>query len=145
VTVEVHDYRLASTIVPPSVAQETTKALTVVRPSPRAPQVRDEILKTLRNRYGWSDEISLTSDAKISITSKKSNIGLCLQTGVLGKNRRAETAYALLRRCELVLRRYENRSVSVLPSDLSEKGKFVAFRERYVDARNTIHAITMTT
>jgi hypothetical protein len=52
---------------------------------------------------------------------------------------------ALLRRCELVLRRYENRSVSVLPSDLSERGKFVAFRERYVDARDAIHAITMTT
>jgi hypothetical protein len=63
----------------------------------------------------------------------------------MGKITELKPAYALLRRCELVLRRYENRSVSVLPSDLSEQGKFVAFRERYVDARDTIHAITMTT
>jgi hypothetical protein len=40
---------------------------------------------TLRDCRGWSDEISLSSDAKISITSKKSNIGLCLQTGNMGR------------------------------------------------------------
>jgi [glutamine synthetase] adenylyltransferase / [glutamine synthetase]-adenylyl-L-tyrosine phosphorylase len=60
-----------------------------------------------------------------------------------------KNAYALLRRCELVLRRYENRSVSALPSDPNEQRKFAvrlgyheldAFLRDYVDARDAIHA-----
>jgi glutamate-ammonia-ligase adenylyltransferase len=59
-------------------------------------------------------------------------------------------AYALFRRCELVLRRYENRSVSTLPNDPDEQRKFAArlgypeleaFRRDYVNARNTIHSL----
>ena len=58
-------------------------------------------------------------------------------------------AYAFLRRCESVLRRYENNSVSALPSDLSEQRKlairlgyydFEAFRRNYDDAREIIHS-----
>jgi glutamine synthetase adenylyltransferase len=59
-------------------------------------------------------------------------------------------SYALLRRCELVLRRYDNRSVSTLPSDPDEQRKFAirlgyrefeAFRGDYLDARQAIHAL----
>ncbi len=59
-------------------------------------------------------------------------------------------AYALLRRCELVLRRYENRSVSTLPRDPHEQRKFIvrlgyqdpnAFRRDYLNARDTIHTL----
>src|SRR5438067_45513 len=59
-------------------------------------------------------------------------------------------AYALLRRCELVLRRYDNRSVSSLPSDPTEQRKFIvrlgyddveAFRRGYVSARDAIHSL----
>ncbi|HVD94651.1 MAG TPA: bifunctional [glutamate--ammonia ligase]-adenylyl-L-tyrosine phosphorylase/[glutamate--ammonia-ligase] adenylyltransferase [Candidatus Limnocylindria bacterium] len=59
-------------------------------------------------------------------------------------------AYALLRRCELVLRRYDNRSVSTLPSDPDEQRKFAvrlghhelaAFTRDYVNARDTIHTL----
>src|SRR5213075_3165195 len=35
-----------------------------------------------------------------------------------------KNAYALLRRCELVLRRYDNRSVSTFPSDPDHQRKF---------------------
>ncbi len=61
-----------------------------------------------------------------------------------------KSAYAFLRRCELVLRRYENRSVSTLPSDSDQQRKFAirlgykeldAFRRDYLDARDTIHAL----
>ena len=64
--------------------------------------------------------------------------------------RTLKDAYALLRNCELVLRRYDNRSVSSLPSDPTDQRKFIvrlgydeldAFRERYVDARETIHTL----
>ncbi len=59
-------------------------------------------------------------------------------------------AYALLRGCELVLRRYDNRSVSMLPSDPTEQRKlavrlgyddFEAYRRHYLDARDAIHTL----
>ena len=59
-------------------------------------------------------------------------------------------SYAFLRRCELVLRRYDNRSISTLPSDPDEQRKFGmrlgyhefdAFRRDYLDGRDAIHAL----
>jgi glutamate-ammonia-ligase adenylyltransferase len=63
---------------------------------------------------------------------------------------RLRNAYGLLRRCEAVLRRYDNKSVSAFSSDPNEQRKlatrlgyeeFDAFREKYVDARESIHAL----
>src|SRR6266496_4021766 len=60
-----------------------------------------------------------------------------------------KNSYAFLRRCELALRRYDNRGVSGLPSDPDEQRKFAirlgydefgAFHRDYLDARNAIHA-----
>ncbi len=59
-------------------------------------------------------------------------------------------AYAGLRQCESVLRRYENKAVSTLSSDPNEQRKlavrlgydsFETFRRHYVDAREAIHAL----
>ena len=59
-------------------------------------------------------------------------------------------AYTFLRRCESGLRRYDNRSVSALSSDPGEQRKlairlgyhdFEAFRQKYANARETIHAL----
>ncbi len=59
-------------------------------------------------------------------------------------------AYSFLRRCESVLRRYNNKTVSALSSDPDEQRKaairlgyeeFDVFRERYLDARQTINAL----
>jgi glutamate-ammonia-ligase adenylyltransferase len=61
-----------------------------------------------------------------------------------------KNAYAFLRRCESVLRRFDNKSISAFPTDPSEQQKLAirlghqdleAFREKYVDARETIHAL----
>ncbi len=58
--------------------------------------------------------------------------------------------YAFLRRCELVLRRYDNRSVSTLPTDTDEQRKFAirlgyqqldVFRREYLDSREAIHEL----
>jgi glutamine synthetase adenylyltransferase len=73
------------------------------------------------------------------------------QSGHLDKSdvARLKNSYALLRRCELVLRRYDNRSISTLPSDPDEQRKFAirlgyndfdAFRRDYLTAREAIHA-----
>src|SRR6184192_4282432 len=59
-------------------------------------------------------------------------------------------AYSFLRRCESVLRRFDNKSISAFPSDPNEQRKLAirlghhdldAFREEYVDARETIHGL----
>jgi [glutamine synthetase] adenylyltransferase / [glutamine synthetase]-adenylyl-L-tyrosine phosphorylase len=59
-------------------------------------------------------------------------------------------SYAFLRRCELVLRRYDNRSISTLPSDPDEQRKFAirfghqeidVFGRDYLDSREAIHAL----
>ena len=74
------------------------------------------------------------------------------QHGHLGKSEVAKlkNSYAFLRRCELVLRRYDNKSISTLPSDPDEQRKFVIrlghnsldnFRRDYADARNAIHSL----
>lgn len=61
-----------------------------------------------------------------------------------------KNSYTFLRRCELVLRRYDNRGVSTLPSDPDEQRKFAirlayrefeAFRRDYLEARQAIHAL----
>jgi glutamate-ammonia-ligase adenylyltransferase len=74
------------------------------------------------------------------------------ERGHLGKSdvAKLKNSYAFLRRCELVLRRYDNRGVSTLPSDPDEQGKFAirlgyrefdAFRHDYLDARDAIHTL----
>jgi glutamate-ammonia-ligase adenylyltransferase len=64
--------------------------------------------------------------------------------------RQLKNAYGLLRRCELILRRYENRSVSTVPADPGEQRKFSVrlgyrefdeFRGDYVAARDAIHGL----
>ncbi len=61
-----------------------------------------------------------------------------------------KNCYAFLRRCELVLRRHDNRSVSMLPSAPAEQRKFAArvgygdwdaFCEKYTEVREAIHAL----
>lgn len=61
-----------------------------------------------------------------------------------------KNSYAFMRRCELVLRRYDNRGISTLPSDPDEQRRFAirlgyhefdAFRRDYLDARDAIHAL----
>jgi len=61
-----------------------------------------------------------------------------------------KNAYRFLRKCELALRRYENKGVSVISDNPSEQRKLAVrvgcpdldgFRAKYVDARDSIHAL----
>jgi glutamate-ammonia-ligase adenylyltransferase len=63
---------------------------------------------------------------------------------------RLKESYAFLRRCELVLRRHDNRSISTFPSEADEQrklairlacGEVEAFRRQYLDSREAIHAL----
>lgn len=49
-----------------------------------APQLRAAIITQLKVR-GWSDEIRLSVDSDMTITSSKDDVGLCLQTGNMSR------------------------------------------------------------
>lgn len=42
--------------------------------------IRQDILEDLKNK-GWSDKLLLARGSNISITAKKADVGLCMQTG----------------------------------------------------------------
>ena len=66
---------------------ELTNALSncAVGPALRAaPRIRAAIIGSLI-RDGWSNEVAVAVGSQITITSAKSNVGLCLQTGNMSR------------------------------------------------------------
>lgn len=47
-------------------------------------ELREKILRSLRTQ-GWSDEVRLSADSKITITAMRGSIALCLQTGNMSR------------------------------------------------------------
>jgi glutamate-ammonia-ligase adenylyltransferase len=95
---------------------------------------------------------ALQMRAKIWEPNWERAVGALHKRGHLDKSdvAKLKNSYAFLRRCELVLRRYDNRSVSTLPSDRDEQRKFAIrlgynefgdFSRDYLDARQAIHAL----
>jgi hypothetical protein len=81
----ISDHRNALKIIPAGVQEEVKAAILSAPSVETAAHARDGILAALRNKHGWSDEVKLSADAKISITSRKGDLGLCLQTGNMGR------------------------------------------------------------
>ena len=49
-----------------------------------APKLRAAVLTELKIR-GWSDEVRLSGDSDMTITSSKDDVGLCFQTGNMSR------------------------------------------------------------
>ncbi|MFZ1219358.1 MAG: BglII/BstYI family type II restriction endonuclease [Chthoniobacterales bacterium] len=79
------DHRNGAKLIPAYIQEEVKAAVAETEALRRATSTREAILKTLRGKHGWSDEITLSPDAKISITSRKGEIGLCVQTGNMSR------------------------------------------------------------
>jgi hypothetical protein len=91
-----------------------------------APVIRDSILQRLM-ASGWPPEVEIDPSSKISITSVKGAIGLCLQTGNMSR------MYAdLLKLQTLYLRESTTASILILPkSDAAkELGENIASFDR---------------
>jgi len=50
-----------------------------------ATQVRQDILTTLRNVAGWSDKVRISAKRGLTLTAKKGQTALCLQTGNMAR------------------------------------------------------------
>jgi glutamine synthetase adenylyltransferase len=132
-------------------------------------KIDDMVLRIRRERGSGSDFLDLKTgvggiieaEFLVQALQMRANIweqnwGLSVdtlhRTGHLDNSAVAKlkNSYAFLRRCELVLRRYDNRGVSTLPSDPDEQRKFAtrlghrdfdAFRGDYLEARQAIHTL----
>lgn len=60
---------------------ETAIASITIKPTEgSATKIRDAFLTTMKT-LGWSGEVPVSKDSDMTITSRKDNVGLCLQTG----------------------------------------------------------------
>lgn len=76
-----------------------------------AKKIRDGFIKGI-SAHGWTSEVSVAQGSKISVTSTKSDIGLCLQTGNMSR------IYAdLLKLQTMYLKAAIKAAVIVVPSD----------------------------
>ncbi len=80
-----YEHRGARRIVPARLQHEVKAALESANIGGEATPSRNSILAELCNERGWSNQTKLSPDANISITSRKGEIGLCLQTGNMGR------------------------------------------------------------
>jgi hypothetical protein len=123
-----HEHRNGSKLVPAYIQDEIKAAISQSTVLHKATSAREDILKTLRSKHGWSDETILSADAKISITSRKGEIGLCVQTGNMGR------FYADLMKLEFLFNKgMIQAAVYVLPvKELANKwGENIANFERF--------------
>ncbi|RLJ64618.1 BglII/BstYI family type II restriction endonuclease [Sulfurisoma sediminicola] len=76
-----------SDAVPEVVQREVAAAITAVGVKPAkgaTTKVRDAFLKGIQES-GWPAEVQLSKNSKMTVTSTKDEIGLCLQTGNMGR------------------------------------------------------------
>ena len=101
-------------IVPAALRKELAAALESLQvpiEEGASSKVRDEIVSKLR-ALGWSGELVVSQESKISITSMKGSTGLCLQTGNMAR------MYAdLLKLQKLYLDNSIASAVMIVPSE----------------------------
>lgn len=110
-----------------------------LRPSPHenTRKLRARILDAL-SKKGWSAQVRISVDTKITITSILKDTGLCLQTGNMSR------FYAdLLKLQTLFCKKKVSAGIYILPTKLESKriGSNVAHFDRFVDE---LHVFTET-
>ncbi len=64
--------------------REIIRRLTLAKPDRTTNKVRARILDDLHHA-GWSDETKLDPSSRITVTSVRESVGMCLQTGNMGR------------------------------------------------------------
>lgn len=80
-----------------------------------APKIRTQLISNLKG-LGWSGEVSVSENSDMTITSTKSDIGLCLQTGNMSR------IYADLMKLQaMYLNNHIKAAAIILPSQEAAK------------------------
>lgn len=83
----IHSHAQGEVVVPQPLRQEVADAvsrISVKLAKGAATKLRDQFLEAIK-AAGWSGEWPVSKDSKMTITSAKREIGLCLQTGNMGR------------------------------------------------------------
>lgn len=84
---QIHGYRNGDNETPELIIMDIKYSLSktnIVAQRGKSRIIKEHILETLRQR-GWSSEIALSPHSGITITSQKLSVGLCIQTGNMGR------------------------------------------------------------
>ena len=90
---------------------------------------RKEIMSQLQT-FGWSDEVRIASTSRITITSMRGNVALCLQTGNMSR------FYADLLKLQFLFKEKKAASaIYILPTknQAKEMGSNLAYFERFTE------------
>lgn len=76
----------AANVIPTAVLQETQLALQgiVAEECKTVPKLKAEIMQEM-TKCGWSKKVRVSLDSNITITGRLSDVGLCVQTGNMGR------------------------------------------------------------
>lgn len=114
----VFSHKDAATVVPRALQDELLQIIRNVHVKVErraASSIRDALMAGLLHK-GWPTDVGVTSGSKITITSVKTGIGLCLQTGNMSR------MYAdLLKLQKLYLDKSIAAGVMIVPSHLAAK------------------------
>jgi hypothetical protein len=80
-----HDHKGGAKLIDSYLQDEVKHAINDSPSLSKATPTRENVLNSLRMKHGWSDEIIVSADAKISITSRKGDFALCFQTGNMSR------------------------------------------------------------
>jgi hypothetical protein len=109
-----HSHCAGENTVPAGLRKEVELAIAAITVKPTrgtAPKLRDAFLANLK-MSGWSSEVAVAQGSDITITSMKSEVGLCLQTGNMAR------MYAdLIKLQTLYLNNAIKSAVIVVPSE----------------------------
>lgn len=84
---QIHGHRQGDEVVPSAAlkdVRESLKATAVPVARGNSREIKSQVLELLRQR-GWLGEISLSPHSGITVTSQKGDVGLCIQTGNMGR------------------------------------------------------------
>ena len=131
---ERYQHNDAFTCVAEGIRMDVEDVLHNLRPSLQEDtrKLRARILDAL-SKKGWSAQVRISVDTKITITSILKDTGLCLQTGNMSR------FYADLLKLQTLFRKKKVRAgIYILPTKLESKriGSNVAHFERFVDELN---------
>jgi hypothetical protein len=115
---KIHDHCGGLAAVPTALRQEIEAVIhtcTITPARGKAPEIGSAIVAGLV-KSGWSGKVKLVRDSKITITSAKNSIGLCLQTGNMAR------LYAdLLKLQQMFLNKAIKAGVMIVPTHAAAK------------------------
>lgn len=111
---KVYGHHFGDKVIPEGLINEVKAAIescSIVPQKRSSKRIKESILESLAEK-GWPGEVTLDTNSKISITSRKQSIGLCFQTGNMSR------MYAdLLKLQAIYLRSSIDAAIFILPEE----------------------------